>query len=280
VQRGPRGFTLLELVIAMTVLSLVTLALYGVVSLGASSAGAGERRAEQARRFRVATQVMVRQLRSAAPMYVSRDKDEQAEPYFVGEADSVEFVTSAPQGPYAAGLALVHYWLEDGKLMMSEVPYFLAYDKDGLRKDAEALTLQTALLYDVKDVVFEYQRSDYESEQWDDKWDAADDDTMPAGVHVTVTPEKPDGPALDYQIPLLVGVFNEVTGEEDYHLREGHAPNFSLSELGAGVADSGANGATGRKGRSAKQSKKDTSGDQGTTDTVDDGDFGDDGDEP
>jgi general secretion pathway protein J len=214
------GFTLLELMIAMTILSMLSVALYGVISLGATSAGAGERRSEQTRRYRTAVGVMLRQLRSAAPVYVSHgddeDEDRPAEPYFIGEKDSLEFATASPQGPNAAGLALVHYWVDDGKLMMSETPYFLAYDEDGLDDYADDLTLEAVLLYDVKDLTFEFQRSDYESEEWESDWDAADEDAMPAGIRVTIESELPTEPGLSYQIPVYVAVFNEITGEEDY----------------------------------------------------------------
>jgi general secretion pathway protein J len=257
-----RGFTLLELVIAMTIMSLLSLALYGVVSLGATSAGAGERKSEQARRFRVAVGVMVRQLRSAAAVYVAHDEknDEEkpAEPYFIGEKDSLEFATASPQGPNAAGLAMVRYWVEDGKLMMSEMPYFLAYDRHALKHDAEALTLQTALLYDVKDVTFEFQRSEYESNEWEDAWDASDEDALPAGVRVTVDSEVPSTPSLAYEIPIYVGVFNEITGEEDFRERAGHTPNM------AGAGDDGAS-------QSAENDKKGKNKKDDTEDEQDDG---------
>jgi general secretion pathway protein J len=264
-----RGFTLLELVIAMTIMSLLSLALYGVVSLGATSAGAGERHSEQTRRFRVAVSVMLRQLRSAAPVYVAHDeKDDEeklAEPYFIGEKDSLEFATASPQGPNAAGLAMVRYWLEDGKLMMSEMPYFLAYDRHALKHDAEALTLQAALLYDVKDVKFEFQRSEYESNQWDDSWDASDEDSLPAGVRVTVESELPSTPGLSYEVPIYVGVFNEITGEDDFRERAGHTPNVAGD-------DEGDTSGSAEKDKHGKN--KDDTGDDDTGDEADE-DLGD-----
>jgi general secretion pathway protein J len=211
-----RGFTLLELVIAMTVLGMVTVALYGVVAIGASAAGAGERKTEQARRFRTAVTVMSRQLRSVAPLFISGDKDEEPKPFFVADDESIEFITAAPQGPYAVGLAIVSYWLQDGKLFMSELPYFLAYDEDGLDEDADALKLETVLLYDVKALALSYQRSEGDEDGWEDAWDASDEDSLPAVVRMTVEPETPDGPSLVYEVPVYVGVFNAITGEEDF----------------------------------------------------------------
>ena len=212
------GFTLVELVIAMTVMALLSIALYGVISLGATTAGAGERRSEQARRFRIATSLIVRQLRSAAPMYVAADEEDDDEPvpYFLGESDRVDFVTASPQGPYSTGFALVSYWTEDGTLMMSETPYFLAFGEDGLGPEAEPFILSAPLLYNVKEARFEYQRSDYESDEWEKEWDANEDERLPAGVRITIEPDTPDGPHWDHEVPLFVGVFNEIAGEDDF----------------------------------------------------------------
>ena len=268
-----KGFTLLELVIAMTVLGLVTVALYGVVALGAAAAGAGERKTEQARRLRTAITVMARQLRSVAPMYVSTGKDEEPKPYFLADKESIEFVTAAPQGPYGVGLALVRYWLEDGKLLMSELPYFLAYDEDGLEKDADALKLETVLLYDVKQLSFAFQRSesDKDKEKWEDSWDASDDDALPAVVRIGVEPETASGPVLDYQIPCYVGVLNAVTGEDDFDAKRASAPHVSFA------TQAGQDGQRGQATQDKTARKGSSKGKPPPADTGDDG--GDDGDE-
>ncbi len=222
-----KGFTLLELILALSIMSLLSLALYGVVSIGASAAGAGERKMEQTRRLRVAASIIGRQLRSAAPLYVAYDEEEeQAKPYFLGYEDGLEFVTASPQGPSAAGRAIVHYWVEDGKLMMSETPYFLAYDEKAFERDADALRLEAVLLYDVDDASFSYERSNYDSDQWETSWDASEEDVLPAAVRIEITPAVPGVPALLYEVPVVVGVMNEITGEEDFRGQRRSGPSL------------------------------------------------------
>jgi len=216
---GSRGFTLVELVIALTVMSLMSLALYGTVSLGARSASIGEQESEQARRYRIATDLIVRQLRSAAPLHVVDEDDEQAQPYFVGESERMSFVTAIPQSPSSSGLAIVDYWYDDGVLMMSELPYFAAFSGDLFDPSLDHLVFDTALLYDVRSVRFEYRRSDFDTETWADKWDAVDEDSLPAAVSITIEPDGPDGTAWYHEVPIYVGVFNEVTGEQDFRTR-------------------------------------------------------------
>jgi len=183
VSRRQAGFTLLELIVAMAVFSLVCLGIYGVLVLGARSASSGERVTEQSRRFRVATELISRQIASVAPITLPRpdqegfgeDKDaSQPQPYFFGDSDKIEFVTTAPQRPDASGLAIVRYWLEDGKLRMSETPAYAAYrgpkelgEDAGLSGGVEA-----TLLFDVDSLEFSYRR-DPEDEEWLDSWDAS-----------------------------------------------------------------------------------------------------------
>jgi general secretion pathway protein J len=217
--RTSDGFTLVELLIALTIMSMLSLALYGTVSLGARSASIGERKSEQARRFRIATDLMVRQLRSAAPLHVVDDEEEQAQPYFIGEPERISFVTALPQSPNSSGLAVVDYWYEDGVLMMSEIPYFAAFSGDMFDSSLDHLVYETVLLYDIQSVQFEYRRSDFESDTWSDKWDAVDDDALPAAVSISLDPEGADGTDWYHEIPIFVGVFNEVTGEQDFRAR-------------------------------------------------------------
>lgn len=211
--RQQRGFTLVELMIAMTILALMSLSIYGVVAIGARSAGAGERKTEQARRLRVATDVMVRQLRSTVPIPLSTDGE--IKNFFVGTQDLVEFVTSAPQRPDASGLSLVTYWVEDGQLRMSEVPLFTITDTEDIDY-RDPLVLSTVLLYDVDSISFAYRRNPNRSGEWQTEWDADEEDDLPATVQIQITPATADGPAWLHSVPLFVGVLNEITGESDF----------------------------------------------------------------
>jgi len=216
---GSRGFTLIELVIAMTILAMISLSLAGVISLGSRSASIGERKTEQARRFRVATSIIVRQIRSTAPYEVPTDDDDEPEPYFIGERARLGFVTTLPQSPNDTGLAVVSYWQEDDMLMMSELPYFAAFSGDRLDDQTEHLIFSTPLLYNVRDVRFSYRRSDFAEATWSDSWDAIDEDSLPAAVRIEVEPSTPDGPAWYHEVPIFVGVLNEITGEDDFSRR-------------------------------------------------------------
>ncbi|HXC52777.1 MAG TPA: type II secretion system protein GspJ [Candidatus Limnocylindrales bacterium] len=247
--RGQRGFTLLELIIAMAVFALVSLGIYGVLVLGARSAGSGERITEQARRYRMANEVLSRQIASAAPLCLPKQKDDDelgfednpgghnntptttdedddsggdddgeddedgarsTEPFFYGDVERLEFITTAPQRPDASGMAIVSYWLEDGTLRMSERPVFSAYQSTKkLDKDLPDDTISTILLYDVESLTFAYQRES-DSEEWLDTWDASDDDQLPATVRIDVKPSAVGGPDFYHEVAVMVGTFNQI----------------------------------------------------------------------
>jgi prepilin-type N-terminal cleavage/methylation domain-containing protein len=216
--RSQRGLTLVELVIALTLLGGLSLALAGTISIGARSAGKGEARTEQARRFRIATDLLVRQIRSAAPLLViaeNEDDEEAPIPFFEGEQERLLFVTAMPQAPENSGYALVEYWLDGEVLMMSELPYFATFAGDAGR-DMDHLKFTAPLLLDVGSVSFEYRRSSFETETWTTDWSADDNDALPAVVRIVIEPSVPGGPFWYHEIPVFVGVFNEITGEEDF----------------------------------------------------------------
>ena len=221
--RNSSGFTLLELMIAMTIMSLISLSIYGVVSLGARAADTGERRTEQSRRMRVATEVVVRQLRSAVPLLVQFSDEDggRPEPYFWGDEERVDFITASPQRPDSSGLALISYWYEDGTMMMSEMPLFAAGFEDPFGPDAEALTIRVPLLYDVASVEFAYRRTPYRNDLWADRWDAGEKESLPGSVRIAVEPSSEDGATWQHEVPLFVAVFNELSGEDDFRRRRG-----------------------------------------------------------
>jgi len=79
----PPGFTLLEIVIALTALALVTVICYGAFHLGIRAMERGEVAVVAAQRLRVATDVIIRQVKSIVP-YKARNRDDEEYVFFMG----------------------------------------------------------------------------------------------------------------------------------------------------------------------------------------------------
>src|SRR5947199_10106528 len=101
------GFTLLELVLAMSALAMIVAIWYGAFHRGIRAVESGERAVVTAQRLRAATDVLIRQIKSTVT-YCARNEDADVDtyPYFFGTATSLTFVTAAAQQG-GAGMARV-----------------------------------------------------------------------------------------------------------------------------------------------------------------------------
>lgn len=96
---GSAGFTLLELVLAMILLSLLALVSYGTLNLCLKGARHGEAATVNLQQLRVARQYLERSLGSAQP----RLKSQGPWPYFEGEEQELNFLTPVPLQAHQLG---------------------------------------------------------------------------------------------------------------------------------------------------------------------------------
>ena len=158
-RRRAAGFTLLEVVLAMTSLALVTAICYGAFHLGLRAVEKGEVAVVTTQRLRVASDVIIRQIKSVVP-YAVRNEDEDVYPYFEGTATSMRFVTAA--GMQSGGsLAVVEYRLEQDppRLVMEEGVDF-SPDSLGRGKIEKGDEHSTVLLEGFDSLKFEYMLND------------------------------------------------------------------------------------------------------------------------
>ena len=119
------GFTLLELMISLTIVGLILVIVFGSLRIGARAWEKGEKDVEMHQRQRIVLDLVKRQIASTFVRVVN-EKDKQ--PFFLkGDGESVEFVSRVPMVPgNQAGMVYVKYIIkeEDGSdkksLMFSE----------------------------------------------------------------------------------------------------------------------------------------------------------------
>jgi len=92
------GFTLLELVITITILSLIMAIVYGSMRLGTRAWRTGEARAEENQRARVILSQLAEEIRSAHSIYSYGQIGDREKKYlaFKGEPDRIWFITVTP----------------------------------------------------------------------------------------------------------------------------------------------------------------------------------------
>lgn len=185
-----RGFTLLELVISLTILSMVAVIIYATLNLGARAAERGEARSVENQRARAALALIARHLKSAYPLMLQAEGETFV--YFFGEPEGVSFISAAGR-PEIGGLEKITYFLrEDQAHRLSlwvrtsapTLPADLLNDREG------SLWQETEVLPAVDSVKWEYfgisqdraSRGAQNEEGWDDRWDGSKERRLPLAV--------------------------------------------------------------------------------------------------
>ncbi|MHB8770472.1 MAG: prepilin-type N-terminal cleavage/methylation domain-containing protein [Syntrophales bacterium] len=124
-QTSGRGFTLLELLISLTLLVVIVVIALGAMQLGTRSVAVGEERIDDRERFRTVLGLMDAQIQSQLPL--THEEAGQKKYYFRGTGKSLRFPTSYSTWNGGKGYVIVDYRVEaDGSggelLAASEQP--------------------------------------------------------------------------------------------------------------------------------------------------------------
>ena len=185
--RPARGFTLLELLISLMLISLVSLGVYGALGFGANALERGTSRSIENQRVRAALALIVRKLKSAYPLMLLVDGERLV--YFFGGEEELRFVASADR-PEIGGLEKVSYFIkedEDGehglwmRISAPTLPADLAEEREG------SLYLEAEVLSDVDELVWEYfgQRQNEDEEAWHESWNGEEEPKLPQAVRLS-----------------------------------------------------------------------------------------------
>lgn len=171
--RSQTGFTLIEVVLAMVLLSTMLLLLYSGISFALRSWDAGDAVGRRIADRRIGEAFLRRELNELFPM---RWKDAlQVKVAFTGESDRLRFVSTRPVGIALGGLALVNVEVEgdarrgERHLMMRRaMPDDEAKDFGPL----EQAQKPSIVIADVDSVTFSYfgAENDFTEPKWHDKW--------------------------------------------------------------------------------------------------------------
>lgn len=184
-----RGFTLLELIISLTIVSLVAVLVYATLNIGVRAAQSGETRSIENQRARAALSLITRHLKSAYPLTLQGEEGFFV--YFFGGPTELSFVSGAGR-PEAGGLEKITYFLreQDGRRSLWVRTAAPALPTDLLQDREGSLQQESEVLPDVDAVAWEYlSRSQYQldnqsrpREEWIDQWDGKKERSLPAAI--------------------------------------------------------------------------------------------------
>jgi general secretion pathway protein J len=179
------GFTLIEVLIAASLLSFLAVLLMGGVRFGTRVMESGLRRADHTARMSTAFGFLRNRLEQAQPLDGDPDDNGNTAIVFAGNADSLTFIGVTP--PY---LAIGGYELltirgdrqsGHGQLVATWQPY-----REGAGPSSDAAGRRTILFDDAATVAFDYFGSTAPKEppRWHSTW--RDRPTLPSLVKITV----------------------------------------------------------------------------------------------
>jgi general secretion pathway protein J len=177
--RNRRGFTLVELLIALSIVGALLAIAFGGLRVAVRAWQQGEDRAEAHQHIRSIAMILARAVSATYPYRASRGEGPDPVVLFAGTDKRIEFVTQAvpfPGPSQIAFTAVVFEMDESGEpglaVRQRALPNREPFSKaEVVYRDASVTTLK-----------FEY----LDEGSWRDSWDAGETRTMPQAVKVTV----------------------------------------------------------------------------------------------
>jgi len=190
------GFTILELIVSITILTLVALVIGQGFRIGVNAWEKGEAETVETQKLRILSGMLTQQLKSFYLYRTKLDDENTNTVLFKGEEDSIFFVTTLADNSFG-GLKWVRYSFKEGVL----------YYKEGLLPDKEIMDNiegdEEVLDSDIEEVTFEYYAG--HEDDWNESWD--DEESIPKAISVKLSYFEP------FRINLVHGL--SVKQEED-----------------------------------------------------------------
>jgi len=219
---GSAGFTLLELMVALVLTSLLSLVAYSALNLTLKGVRRSQAAAERLQELRIGQNLLERSLSSAVPGTLD------TKPYFVGSPKEVRFFTLLPLE--AHNLGGVYHWR--ALLGQDEAGQgVLAVEQTrsiNWRRDPEGVEVRQIIMGNVAGVRFIYGRGNEEFESWDGKTVGR----LPEWVRVELTLRGLEPQAL--VIPIHV-VESKSEGQGPMPRRGGRGRGFRGGSFPGGV---------------------------------------------
>lgn len=202
-----RGFTLLEVMLAILLLALLLAGTYGAIRTAVHAMHSGEAAIDRTNRLRVAQEFVRRQVSRIMPLSFGTDESANTNIVFEGNGKSMRFVAPMP-GYLSKGGAYVQTLEFAGSRRGGKQLLFSNQMLNGFDLEEETASQEPAILLDqIDDGRFEYRTLDENGEltDWLDEWE--DPSVTPVMVRVVVRMQ-PEARVVfpEMEIPLMLDV--------------------------------------------------------------------------
>ena len=180
--RSSRGFTLLEVLLALSIVAAVLALAFGGLRIGLAAWRQGEDRAEMLEHARNLQLVLVRALAGTHAYRGQARAVEQPIVFFQGEPESISFVTVAPPFPQGVPIAFTAVTIAHQD---AAPPGLVILQKALPNYDPFEAVKPSLVDTGIAAVRFRYLRE--QDGIWVETWDPGPEGTMPRAVEVTLT---------------------------------------------------------------------------------------------
>ncbi|HEY3306701.1 MAG TPA: prepilin-type N-terminal cleavage/methylation domain-containing protein [Candidatus Binatia bacterium] len=199
------GFTLIEVTIAITLLALIVLMLYGSFYLGERAMAKAQERSDQSQSLRSFEEFLAAYIHSAHP-YRPTTRDPAV--YFIGDDRSVEFVSSLSTGLGGRGMAKIRIAADSAgssgaTLTLDEEMPVRMSDK-GLGSGGGGYRNSIVLAAGLRSFRIEYLDPQSENENWVDEWDGRQRRALPRAVRLSFHGDRRN--EVRWVFPIMIGV--------------------------------------------------------------------------
>ena len=212
------GFTLVEVVVTLTVLGFILLIIFGAFRLGISAWDRGESTKEEYQRIRILSQLISCQIKSIVPYKIQTKKAEGDYLAFEGKTQSIKFVSALPmKAKQPEGFTYAIYAFKDngkggGRLMLYEQRVL---NRDFFEEEPKEKT--GLILFDgLSKVSFEYYQEEDpakdQKEEWLKEWSAKEKKELPKSLRMTIHLKEGNGKesSLTLILPISAYQFEQV----------------------------------------------------------------------
>jgi general secretion pathway protein J len=221
------GFTLLEVMVTLTILGLILLVISGAFRLSLSAWEKGESSKDEYQKVRAVSRLICQQIKSSIPYKIKTQKAEGDYLAFEGKSHSLKFVSTLPiKARQPQGFVYATYEFREGGQEGGRLVYYeqRVLNKDFFEEKPDE-ELSVSLLEGISDLRFEYfRREDKDkswTEGWVDEWNAKDEKELPQAFRMKMTLKGKKGEEEEFPLTLLASIsanrFEEVrTGRIRY----------------------------------------------------------------
>jgi len=201
---GTAGFTLIEVVLAITIFALMSGVLYGAFSLGHTAVEKSEKSFNRSQRTRSVGDLLATYIRSGYPY---RESVQEQSIFFEGERERLIFVSAYSHAMGGRGMATIAIEKEEtdngrARFRLTETAPVRIGAEGGDGGQRYSLIVQE----NVRDFQLAYLDAEGDTENWEERWDGKERRRLPRAVRMTFVDA--EGKEVRWVFPFMLVVLS------------------------------------------------------------------------